>query len=130
MAAYEAALKTAPKAEPWLDKLSRHLYKDVVAYLDGAMTTADPIGTILGYITKKKCFMGYRADKYSVWDMDKHDEEGDNLKKQHRSLEEQVFKALGDAFGAVCAVGSGGVIPIMFPIAGFSEREDYKENKN
>ena len=33
------------------------------AYLSGIFIGMDPIGTILGYITKNKSFVGYCADK-------------------------------------------------------------------
>jgi hypothetical protein len=75
--------------------------KRTEAFLDGVYTGMDPIGTLLGYVTKKPYFQGYMFDNYSskFWNVRKDTLQLTDSDVKVRTVEEQVLKGVGDVVG-------------------------------
>ena len=85
--------------------------KRTSALFEGFFTCLDPIGTVLGYVTGKDNYIGYCADRFG--NDSPMEPPYPIMKPKEWSLEEQVFKGLGDSAGIMFNMYTIGV-PALF----------------
>jgi hypothetical protein len=89
-------------------------HRKLIAFCDGFVTTTDPIGTILGYATGNRDFIGYNADRYSIRSALTADSLDPTATPIDRSLDEKVFKIAGNIAGLGFTAATYGITEFYY----------------